>query len=135
MSFSLRSQDGFTLVEIMLTLVVLGLGIMLLFQVITTLTTVEADTENRVIALHLVVEKAEELKSLGFTHSDLDPGTHTDSVFIGFTRQWIVMSYQGSDTDQLKQIRVTVSWTDKAGGTLQSVDADTLMVNLTWAGS
>ncbi len=142
-----NSLKGFTLIEILLAVSVLTLGAMFLIKGLTISTTADADIENKVIALNLVVEKVEELNNLPFNHADLSSGvTHIEDdqeTDLGFddtdsrnwTREWIVSSYQGSDTDELKSIRVIVSWTPKGEATRLNVEAETLMVNLTWAGS
>ena len=147
MLLNMRKEAGFTMVEIMLTVVVLSLGAMLLAKGLSTGTTADIDTENRVIALNLVVEKLEELKyraSLDFNHSDLSPGTHTENqVALGFetndernwVREWMVGNYPGCSINELKDIRITISWTHKGETTRLDVEAETLIVNIAWAGT
>lgn len=144
MLLNIRKEAGFTMIEIMLTVVVLSFGAMMLAKGLGTGTTADIDTENRVIALNLAVEKLEELKSLNFTHPDLNPGTHTENqVTLGFStgdernwiREWVVGNYQGSNINELKDIRITINWTHKGETTRQDVEAETLIVNLAWAGT
>jgi prepilin-type N-terminal cleavage/methylation domain-containing protein len=137
-------EAGFTLIEIMLTAMVVTVGAMFLMEGLSTNIAADVDIENKVIALNLVNEKIEEFKNLDFTDPVLDPGNHNENqVVLGFpasdnrnwTRDWIVANYQGSDVNQLKSIRVVVSWTYKGQPTRLSIESTTLMTNMTWAGS
>lgn len=144
MLLSAKKEAGFTLIEIMLTTMVVTIGAMVLIQGLSTNTAADVDTENRVIALNLVTEKLEELKSLNFTDLQLSPGTQTENqVTLGFasndernwTRDWVVTNYQGSSINELKSVRVTVNWSYKDQAVRLSVEATTLIVNMVWAGS
>lgn len=135
----MHRQSGFTLLEILITLVVLAIGIISLVRVVSLGIFADTEVENRMIALSLAMEKMEELKDTAignFNDADLSSGTHSESV-AGFPfvsrREWVVSTYGGALLNRLKDLKVQVFWESKGSST--SVELETLLVNLIWAGS
>ena len=111
MNIRLKREKGFTLVEVLITIVILGLGMLALVRMLSLGIFSDVDIENRMIALSLATEKMEELVSFAKDHTDLNAGTHTDPnnpVRTTFTRFWSV-----TDDDpvaDMKRIEVWVTY-------------------------
>ena len=129
-------KQGFTLIELLIAIILVGGGLMVLMQLMGVAIFADSDLEYSLIALNLANEKLEELKDDGYSHANLNTGTHTESSISGFDsidqRQWTVgyvdanLDSSVSDTG-LKDVTVEVQWTQK-GGT-QSVAAETLIAD------
>jgi len=127
-------KQGFTLIELLIAIILVAGGLMVLMQVMSVAIFADSTLEYRLTALNLANEKLEELKDDGYSHANLDTGTHTESSISGFDfvdqRQWTVdyvdanLDSSVSDTG-LKDVTVEVQWTQK-GGT-QSVAVETLI--------
>jgi len=127
-------KQGFTLIELLIAIILTAGGLMVLMQLMSVAIFADSDLEYSLIALNLANEKLEELKGDGYSHANLNTGTHTESSISGFDfvdqRQWTVdyvdanLSTSVSDTG-LKDVIVEVQWTQK-GGT-QSVAVETLI--------
>jgi len=129
-------KQGFTLIELLIAIILVAGGLMVLMQLMGVAIFADSDLEYSLIALNLANEKLEELKDDGYSHANLNTGTHTESSISGFDsidqRQWTVgyvdanLDSSVSDTG-LKDVTVEVQWTQK-GGT-QSVAAETLIAD------
>jgi len=58
-------NKGFTLLEILLTMVILVIGIMALLEAMNTVLFADGQTQHNLIAVQLAQEKMEEIKSVG----------------------------------------------------------------------
>jgi len=129
-------KQGFTLIELLIAIILVAGGLMVLMQLMGVAIFADSDLEYSLIALNLANEKLEELKDDGYSHANLNTGTHTESSISGFDsidqRQWTVgyvdanLDSSVSDTG-LKDVTVEVQWTQK-GGT-QSVVVETLIAD------
>ena len=129
-------KQGFTLIELLIAIILIAGGLMVLMDVISIAIFADSDLEYSLIALNLANEKLEELKDDGYSHANLNTGTHTESSISGFDfvdqRQWTVgyidanLDSSVSDTG-LKDVTVEVQWTQK-GGT-QSVAVETIIAD------
>ncbi len=127
-------KQGFTLIEMLIAIILAATGLMVLMQLMGVAIFADSNLEYSLIALNLANEKLEELKDDGYSHANLNTGTHTESSINGFDfadqRQWTVnyvdanLSTSVSDTG-LKDVTVEVQWMQK-GGT-QSVAVETLI--------
>jgi len=110
----LKQNKGFTFVESLVALLIFSI-VMIGFNALLT-TVIKNNFLNKKIttATALVRNKIEDLKSKGYTSSDLSSGSHSDSNNpineIGtnggiFTRNWTV-----AEASSMKNVTVTVSW-------------------------
>lgn len=133
----IRSQAGFTLIEAMVALIVLGFGMLALAGMQATLSRNADVAKQRTEAMRLAQDKMEGLRSFtGLTAdatyvdwTDLGSGTDQISSYVlsgttlgstntTFTRRWTL---GGASTDSQRAINVSVSWTDRSGDT-QSIN-------------
>ena len=129
-------KQGFTLIELLIAIILVAGGLMVLMQLMGVAIFADSDLEYSLIALNLANEKLEELKDDGYSHANLNTGTHTESSISGFDsidqRQWTVgyvdanLDSSVSDTG-LKDVTVEVQWTQK--GCTQSVAVETLIAD------
>lgn len=106
----LRRTFGFTLLEILLTLIVFTVGVMAVLGLFSTALATSVDAENTVIAVNLSQRRLEEIKNLDFDTGIVNEAKASVSGFAGFQREVSVATAQ---TD-LKQVTVTTCWTFKA---------------------
>lgn len=137
-------QRGFSLIEVMVTLVVISIGVLghVSFQRLVFRDTGESGMRN--VASELAAEKLEDLR--GFSRLDTKAGSFayqdiannaggslaTGTVSVGntqFTRSWTTTNYYystdlsaptttvptGSPLPDFKAVTVTISWTDVSG--------------------
>ena len=101
-------NSGFTLLEILLTLVLLAVGVTALSQAFSTGMLASTDIENVDLAMNIAQAKMEEFKNTSFA-SLSSSGSTGDANFPNFN---VTVSVTGTD---LKQIDVTVSWNAQGG--------------------
>lgn len=104
-----RSQ-GFTLLEVLVTLVVLTGGMIALSQAINTGILASTDVEDVDLALNIAQAKLEEVKNTSFSNI-ASSGAAADSNFSDFT---VTVDVSGTDP---KTVTVTVAWNVKGGST------------------
>ncbi|MCX5665674.1 MAG: prepilin-type N-terminal cleavage/methylation domain-containing protein [Candidatus Omnitrophica bacterium] len=112
---NIRSREGgFSLLEVMLALLLFGVGFVSLLQILNTGLFVGAQNEYTVIAANLAQEKIEELRNA--TYATLSSLVQTPAVtvpgFAGFTREVLVGDLTPVQTG-LKQITIKVNWSAK----------------------
>ena len=101
-------NSGFTLLEILLTLLLLTVGVTVLSQAFSTGMLASTDIENVDLALNIAQAKMEDLKNTSFA-SLASSGPTADANFSNFN---VTVSVTGTDP---KQIDVTVSWNTQGG--------------------
>ena len=102
-------KKGFTLLEILLTLVLIVGGFAALSQAVSEGFFAAAENENDLIAIHLAQEKMEELRNKSYSSI----ASETKAVVSGFSvfqREVVVTTPQSN----LKQVNVIVYWFSKA---------------------
>jgi type IV pilus assembly protein PilV len=116
----MRTQRGFTLIEVLVAVIVLSVGILAVFRLFPA--GLRSQTQNRMqtaAAFH-AQEKLEQLACLPFTDSDWDAGTHPTAgpERVGpsgqWTRSWQV-EVMDAPLDDLKRVTVTVTWAQGSG--------------------
>ncbi len=120
-------KRGFTLIELLITIVLAASGLMALMHVLSVAIFADSDLEYSLTALNLANEKLEELKDNGYSHANLNTGTHTESSISGFDfvdDRIVTVSEVYTD---LKDVQVEVRWTQKGGQ--QSVNVRTYIAN------
>jgi prepilin-type N-terminal cleavage/methylation domain-containing protein len=124
----LKSQQGITLVEIMIAVMIFGIGIGMAMRTLPESSATTTRGRNITIATNLAAEKVEELMSLPFLDGDLAQGAHSDSdnpIDLHYNRSWNVtddMPMQG-----MKQVNVTVSF--PTASTDSTVTLDTFITS------
>ncbi len=104
------SNRGFTLVEMMVALVLFGVGMMALAQSLPRGLSVRDKARRMTVASSMAQEGVERLRNLPFNHADLAGGNHTDPdnpVDGAYLRRWAVQV----DTPVTKMKRVTMTVT------------------------
>lgn len=122
MSFSRKiygQQSGFTLLELLLAVALIGLGMLALGTVTGNVMNKNSDSEKKTIAVNLAQEKLEDIKNqaLAGPLTD-DDGSTPETTLNGlgvagsgiYTRTTVIT---GGGADSLATITVTVSWVDK----------------------
>ena len=112
------ARAGFSVIELMVALTVLGLGIMGLANVFPLGSQAQMKDRLRTSGADLAQQKMEQLRLLPWSHADLTDGTHPGSngetlnlTNEGvFNRRWIVTTQAGNFSD-MKLVTVRVRWT------------------------
>ena len=103
-------KSGFTLLEVLATLVVITLGMIALTQAFSTGMRAATDVENEDLALNIAQAKMEELKNTTFAGL-ASSGPTADANFSNYN---VTVSVTGTDP---KQIDVTVDWNVQGSST------------------
>ncbi|MGE0268661.1 MAG: prepilin-type N-terminal cleavage/methylation domain-containing protein [Candidatus Omnitrophota bacterium] len=120
---SRSDRKGFTLLEAMITMVLLATGVTAVFSLFSMTTTLDSDNEYTAIAISLGQEAMEEIKDAG-SYADIDSmsaaRTNVGGDFSDFDREVTVAG-------DPKQVNVKVYWTDK--GVDHNVELVTLLAD------
>ena len=113
MDISLKTEKGFTLLEVLVAIVLLVVGVAVLVGLFSNALIGSSDAENTTIAMNLIQGRMEEIRNLGF--SNIIPESKADvSGFPEFQREVAIYDPEGDPTvNDLKQVTVTVYWTFK----------------------
>jgi len=106
-----RNDRGFTLVEMMIALVLFGVGLMALAQALPSGLSVRDRARRMTVATNLAQEEMERLRGLPFAHADLAGGTHTDPqspIDGAYRRMWTVQD--ATPAPNMKRVTVEVSF-------------------------
>jgi type IV pilus assembly protein PilV len=107
----LQSQKGIGLIEVIIAILIFGIGISAAIRTLPVSNTATSRARNLSTATNLAQEKIEELMGSPYTSADLSSGTHNDPdnpLELHFTRTWIVAD--NTPLTDMKQIDVTVSF-------------------------
>jgi prepilin-type N-terminal cleavage/methylation domain-containing protein len=134
----LRNIKGFTLLEFMVSLLILTIGILSLGSLQVTAIQGNRASKNLTTANVLAERKMEEFKNTSFAslvlmNNHADPNNPLNSDGLGgsgttgrmFNRAWTIEAYAGSAN--MKRIIVTVAWPE--GGRTRSTSLDTVIAN------
>ena len=99
-----KTNDGFTLVEVMAGMVVLAVGLLLLLPMMVTSIRANNYAQNSTQASMLIKDKMEDLKNM-------DPPTGGNDVSGSATRTWTAIMV----STNLWRLTVTVNWNDERG--------------------
>ena len=122
------ASTGFSLIEILVTLVVLGVGLIALARFQVTMMQGGTLARERTEAVTLAQEKMEQLRSYRstktlaneFDYGDIISSTNTTKETVSginaiYTRVWSVTTSVANAAYQYKDVTVTVTWPSKAG--------------------
>lgn len=107
----MNSQKGFGLIEILVALVLFGLGISMAMRTLPQSNVATTRARNITKATNLAQQKIEELMALPFSDANLSTGNHVDStnpIDLHFNRSWVVTD--NVPVEGMKQVNVTVSY-------------------------
>ncbi len=105
------SNRGFTLVEMMVALVLFGVGMMALAQTLPQGLSVRDKARRMTVATTMAQEGVERLRDLPFNHADLAGGNHADPanpVDGAYLRRWAVQI--DTPVTDMKRVTVTVTF-------------------------
>ena len=107
----LNNHKGTSLIEIMIALIIFGVGITFAMRMLPESNTATTRGRNLTKATNLAQEKIEELMGIAYNNADLNTGNHTDAdnpLDTNFTRSWAVTV--DSPAPGMKLVAVTVSF-------------------------
>lgn len=107
-----RHLRGFTLLELMITLVVLAIGVLALGQLMPAGSRAMNRSRSVTSGTAFAAQKLEDLKALAWTDASLAAGTHTDTSG-KYARTWIITD--NTPLAGTKKVEVTVSWPSSSG--------------------
>ncbi|HSG27645.1 MAG TPA: prepilin-type N-terminal cleavage/methylation domain-containing protein, partial [Candidatus Krumholzibacterium sp.] len=107
----LRSEKGVGLVEIIIAILIFGIGITAALRTLPDSNRATSRSRNLSTATNIAQQKIEELMGAGFNDADLSAGTHADAVDpieLIYHRSWTVVD--DSPLADMKQVVVTVTY-------------------------
>ena len=107
----IKRNEGFTLLEVMIALVILAVGLLGLAALQLVAVKSNAFSSEMTYATMLAQQHAEVLKSLPYTDANLTPGTHTavgSSKGVQYSVTWNVTD--NVPATDMKSVNVTVLW-------------------------
>ncbi|MBF0618953.1 MAG: prepilin-type N-terminal cleavage/methylation domain-containing protein [Candidatus Omnitrophica bacterium] len=119
-----HSHNGFTLLEILITIALLAAGIIPIITVLSTGISAERSIESRAVALALAMEKMEGVRDTAYAGIAAVASTAVAS-FTDYSYKIDV----ASPAANLKQVTVTVTWVFK--GANQALSLSTYVANVT----
>lgn len=105
-------ERGFSLVELMVTLVLIGIGVMAVAALFPLATKNVNDGRLLTTALGRAQDKIEELQQAGYSSALMNSGSYTDSLS-SYIRTWVVQD--SLPTEGSKRVSVSVSWPARQG--------------------
>ena len=123
-----RREAGFSIIELMVALVLLGLGILTVANLFPLGSRVQVADRKRTSAVDLAQQKMEQLRMLVWSAPELVAGIHPDAAGEdltltnegSFNRRWIVEAQSGAFAD-MKKVTVRVIWTHQSPDTVDLV--------------
>jgi prepilin-type N-terminal cleavage/methylation domain-containing protein len=118
----LNSNKGIGLIEILVALVLFGIGISFAMRTLPDSNVAMTRGRNLTTATNLAQEKIEELIAIPFTSADLNAGTHIDAdnpIDRHFTRSWVVTD--DTPVQDMKTVAVTVSFQSGSADSMATV--------------
>ncbi len=108
----LQSQKGIGLIEIIIAILIFGIGITAAMRTLPESNTATTRSRNLTVATNLAQEKIEQLMGTPLNDAQLSAGNHTDPlnpIERIFTRTWSVTD--NVPLADMKHVTVTVSYT------------------------
>lgn len=112
---SLRANHGFTLVEVMLALVIFGIGILSIVALQARNMAYNSSARRQTQGYAWAVDRVERLRALPYGHADLNVtgNPHADSVKVDgntmYSLKWMVTD-NAANVPDTKKIDVTIQW-------------------------
>lgn len=109
----MRTKKGFTLLEVLLTIILITAGFTALMQAFSAGIFTSADNENELIAMNLAQEKMEDLRNRSYANVTNEAKAPV-AGFSAFERE-VSISTAPPLPAGLKQVTTTVSWNAGSG--------------------
>ena len=119
----IRIEEGFTLIEIMITLVLLSIGLVALAGLQVSAIKGNALSKRMTTAVSIANQKIEQLKDTSYANILSESSTQVTQSNMRFTRQ--VMVTNNSPLANTKTVNVTVTWSE--GSNSHSVPITTII--------
>ncbi|HEX6790106.1 MAG TPA: type II secretion system protein [Candidatus Krumholzibacteria bacterium] len=106
-----RNEKGASVVEIMVALLIFGIGLVAAVRVLPESSAKTTRSRNKTIAVNIAQEKIEELMAAGYQAADLTAGDHDDPanpIRNHFNRTWTVTD--DTPVEDMKTISVSVTF-------------------------
>jgi prepilin-type N-terminal cleavage/methylation domain-containing protein len=106
-----RNQRGTSVVEIMVALVIFGIGVVAAVRMLPQSSAKTTHSRNKTIAVNIAQEKIEELMADGYKDADLNAGDHDDTanpISGHFNRTWSITD--DTPVTGMKMISVSVKF-------------------------
>jgi type II secretion system protein I len=120
---AIGSEDGFTLIEILITLVIFSVGIMALAGLQVTAIKANAFSKRMTAAIAVAEAKLEQIKDTPYANVQSESPTQVVAAGMNFTRQVTVTA--NSPVPNTKTVQVMVTWTE--GSQLHTVPISTII--------
>ena len=106
-----REKDGFTLVEILVTLTILAAAIPALLQAFTTATRNQALSDNSTTALYLLKFRMAEIEMEGYPDAGQESGEFGENT--RYLWRSVVEDIESEEVENIRRVTVTVTWQHK----------------------
>ena len=106
-----KEKDGFTLVEILVTLTILAAALPALLQAFTTATRNQALSDNSTTALYLLKFRMAEIEMEGYPDAGQESGEFGENTRY-FWRS-VVEDIESEEVENIRRVTVTVTWQHK----------------------
>ena len=112
-----KEQRGFTLIEVLVGLIILGVGLLSVAGMQITSIKNCYSSNNVTQATIYAQDKIEYLKNLPYSDSNLSSGEYNEGTISGtiFSRRYNIVEDAGNS---MRTITVTVQWTDRSSHTV-----------------
>ena len=103
-----KEKNGFTLVEILVTLTILSAALPALLQAFTSATRNQGLSDNSTTALYLLKFRMAEIEMSGYP----DVGQETDEFGENTRYRWrsVVEDIQSEEVENIRRVMVTITW-------------------------
>ena len=91
----MKGERGFSLAEVLISMLLVMTGLLALGHTMGKAIEANYRTNQEAVAMAYALQKAEALRTVAFSHTDLSNGTYTDTPASGFTRTWTVTTSGG----------------------------------------
>jgi type IV pilus assembly protein PilV len=121
--FQVNIEDGFTLIELMITLVILSIGLVALAGLQVSAIKGNTFSKRMTAAVSIANQKLEQIKDTAYANILSEASTQITQSDMTFTRQVTVTN--NTPLANTKTVNVTVTWSD--GSTTRSVPIITII--------
>jgi type IV pilus assembly protein PilV len=121
--FQVSIEDGFTLIELMITLVILSIGLVALAGLQVSAIKGNTFSKRMTAAVTIANQKLEQIKDTAYANILSESSTQITQSNMTFTRQ--VMVTNNTPLANTKTVNVTVTWSD--GSNSHSVPVTTVI--------
>ena len=106
-----KEKDGFTLVEILVTLTILAAALPALLQAFTTATRNQALSDNSTTALYLLKFRMAEIEMEGYPDVGQESGEFGENT--RYLWRSVVEDIESEEVENIRRVTVTVTWQHK----------------------